>query len=101
MLHGNAVPVDMRAFRRLATSPIAMDIYSFATYRLHSLREETHISWKSLEAQMGGDSTTAKFIENFKRALKQVELVYPKGKMVPQQTGLVLYPSPPSVRSAA
>lgn len=101
MLQGNAVPVDMRAFRRLATSPIAMDIYTFATYRLHSLREETHISWKSLEAQMGGESTTAKFIENFKRALKQVELVYPKARMVPKTTGLVLYPSPPSVRGAA
>jgi hypothetical protein len=101
MLHGNAVPIDMRAFRKLAPSPMAMDIYTFATYRLHSLREETHISWRSLEGQMGGGSSMAKFVENFRRALKQVELVYPKAKMIPTPTGLVLHPSPPSVRSAA
>jgi len=101
--NNNGVPIDMRAFRKLAQSPMAMDIYSFATYRLHAVDEQkgVFIPWKTLEAQMGGDSTTAKFVENFKRALRQVKIVYPEARMEPTPRGLQCYRSKPSVRYAA
>lgn len=101
--NNNGVPIDMRAFRKLAQSPMAMDIYTFATYRLHAVDEQkgAFISWKTLEAQMGGGSSTAKFVENFKRALKQVKIVYPEARLEPTPKGLQCYRSKPSVRYAA
>ena len=56
LLSSTVVPIDMRAYRRLAQSPMAMDIYTFATYRLRSVQDPQglFIPWRTLEAQMGG-----------------------------------------------
>ena len=45
--------------------------------------------------------TLPKFVQNFKRALKQVQVVYPEANMVPKPDRLRCFQSYSSVKSAA
>jgi len=45
--------------------------------------------------------TLPKFVENFKRALKQDQVVYPEANMVPKPGGLRFFRSCPSVKRKA
>lgn len=87
------VPIDIRALRALRQSPISLDIYMWLTYRMFSLRKETVVPWEALKMQFGSEtSTMVKFRELFRRALVQVQTVYP-AKVDPKTSGLVLSPS--------
>jgi hypothetical protein len=93
------VPVDMRALKDLKQSPLALDIYVWLTYRMHSLRKPVVIPWKGLEAQFGASyGHTWQFRYKFLRSLKAVLVVYPQARIaeLPGQ-GIELSPSPPSV----
>jgi Plasmid encoded RepA protein len=99
------VPVDMRALRALASgarSALAIDIYTWLTYRLSYLGERTTIPWASLQEQFGGEyGRTRKFKEKFLERLKAVLELYPAARVSasdePGRKGLVLEPSPPHV----
>jgi hypothetical protein len=43
------VPVDMGALRRLGRSPLAIDLYTWLTYRMSYLRQETTVPWTALQ----------------------------------------------------
>lgn len=78
-LQGHAVPFDIRAFRALRQSPLAMDLYVWLAYRLHRLDEPLVLPWggaTGLEAQFlqGGDRF--KFRHNFRNAMKKALLAY-------------------------
>jgi hypothetical protein len=77
------VPVNMQALKLLAhgaRSPMALDIYTWLTYRLSYLREPTTIPWSSLEAQFGGSfERTRDFKTGFLKQLKVVLEVWPHG----------------------
>lgn len=47
------VPLDMRAIRALTKSPLALDLYAWATYRASYLQRQTVIPWRSLQQQFG------------------------------------------------
>jgi hypothetical protein len=52
------VPVDMRALRALKRSPLALDLYAWATYRTFTVsrtRKPAFITWSELAAQIGAD----------------------------------------------
>jgi len=52
----NIVPLDLRVYKLLKASPMAIDIYSWLSYRYSYLRRHSPpISWKSLEMQFGAD----------------------------------------------
>ena len=44
----HAVPIDLRALRALRGSPLALDIYSWLTYRMSYLRKPCLIPMKSV-----------------------------------------------------
>lgn len=75
------VPVDMRALRALKRSPLALDLYSWASYtayRTQQNHQPRSISWAALLKQLGTDNHDLKdFRKNAKAAFKKIQTVYP------------------------
>jgi hypothetical protein len=101
----NPVPIDLRAYKALRGSPLAMDVYTWMTYRMSYTRRRTKpIPWVSLMNQFGAsinrsdlDQAVRDFRKAFLRALKLVLVVYPDAKVEINEQGLVLIPSRPHV----
>jgi len=81
------VPIDLRVYHALSQSPLAMDIYTWLTYRMFVLRRsgrpEVLIPWVGLKAQLGnGYADDERGLENFRgkfmKRLNEVLLFYPK-----------------------
>jgi hypothetical protein len=104
----NPVPIDLRAYKALRGSPLAMDIYTWLTYRLsYTQRRTKPIRWESLMMQFGSSYSTTNpeqgvrdFRKAFLKALKAVLIVYPDAKVEVDINGLVLLPSRPHVLPA-
>lgn len=76
------IPVDLRVIRILKNSPIALDVYSWLTYRFSYLSKITRIPWKSLMAQFGsGFENSSSGVRAFRirveEALKKINTVWP------------------------
>lgn len=101
----NPVPIDLRAYKALRGNPLAMDVYTWLSYRLsYTERRSRPIPWESLMMQFGSGFNTADlgqavrdFRKAFLRALKIVFVVYPQAKVELNERGLVLLPSRPHV----
>ena len=96
------VPIDMRAIAVLKKSPLALDLYAWATYRMSYLGRRTEIPWDSLQMQFGADyADDPKGRRNFKakllKALQKVATVYSDLRADEGERGLVLLPSRPHV----
>ncbi|WP_017161034.1 replication protein RepA [Xanthomonas phaseoli] len=97
------VPIDLRAIKVLKKSPMALDLYSWSTYRMSYLSHRTEIPWGALQMQLGADyADDPKGQRNFKlkllAALRKVVTVYPQLRATEGERGLVLMPSPPHVK---
>jgi hypothetical protein len=94
-LINSPIPVDMRALKALKSTPMAIDLYTWLSYRNSYLRKDTLIRWESLQMQFGADYTrTRAFKEALISSLKKVALVYPEAKVDIDNKGLILTPSP-------
>ncbi len=95
------IPLDMRAIQALRTSPLAIDIYSWLTYRYHSLKSPVVIPWESLMLQFGGNYVHKRqFRQTFLKQLRKVRVVYPKANITELPgKGMKLWPSPTHVTS--
>jgi hypothetical protein len=99
------VPIDLRAYKSLRGNPLAMDLYTWLTYRMISVRKRTKpIRWEALMMQFGSGYNSADpgqavrdFRKAFHRAYKLVKIVYPKVRLDTTATGVVLFPSPPHI----
>lgn len=99
------VPLDLRAYRALSPSPMAMDIYSWCTYRMSYIKRPTRpIPWPILQAQFGSgfpftEQGTRDFKKAFKRNLDIVRLAYPDLRVdeTSDRGGLILMPSKPHI----
>jgi hypothetical protein len=88
------IPIDLRALKALKRSPMALDIYSWLTYRMSYLHKQTCIPWKALEMQFGAEYTrTRDFKAKFLEQLKKVLVMYPEAKVENGLKGLILKPS--------
>lgn len=104
----NPVPIDLRAYKALRNSPLAMDVYTWLTYRMsYTQRRSRPIRWESLMMQFGSGFNTndmeqavRDFKKAFLRALKTVLVVYPQAEVEINSNGLVLLPSRPHVLPA-
>jgi hypothetical protein len=105
----NPVPIDLRAYKSLRGSPLAMDVYTWLTYRMsYTQRRSRPIRWESLMMQFGSNYSTndlGQAVRDFKKAflaaLKVVREVYPQADLEVTETGLVLLPSRPHVPKQA
>ncbi len=98
------VPVDMRALRALKQSPLALDLYAWATYRAFVVSRKgapQFVPWRGLMQQIGCDYSDVK---DFKKkagiALRKVKAVYPGLKIKNKPGGFDILPCPPAVRPA-
>jgi len=89
------VPIDLRAVALLKGSPLALDIYSWLTFRMSYLRRGTVIKWEDLALQFGSSNASLKsFKQKFLKQLKKVQEVYPaKVSNETKRGGLLLQPS--------
>ena len=88
------VPIDMRAIKALKQSPMALDIYTWLTYRVSYLRHPTVVSWSSLALQFGSDySRLRDFKQAFIEELRKVMLVYGYVQVEATEHGLLIKPS--------
>lgn len=97
------VPIDLRAYKALRGSAMAMDVYTWLTYRMsYTTKASRPIRWESLQMQFGsaspGDEQGVRdFRKAFLKALKVVLVVYPEAKLKADITGVTLLPSRPHV----
>ncbi len=92
------VSVDKASVMAIRSSSMAIDLYLWLSYRLHSLEGEKAISWSALKGQFGGGVAHMKnfkplFSENLQLALS----VYRSANVVTTPAGIVIRPSPPPV----
>lgn len=92
------VSVDLRALRELRASPMELDIYTWATYRMSYLSKPTLIPWAGLQAQFGSAYNRPRdFRRYFQKALGRVQTIYPHLRASSSDRGLILRPSPTHV----
>jgi hypothetical protein len=99
------VPVDMRALKALTRSPLAIDIYTWLSYRMSYLNRRTAIPWEVLQAQFGADyPLTDQGKRNFKRKflqqLRKVHVLYPQARFEVTGDCLVLLPGKSHIPAA-
>jgi hypothetical protein len=88
------VPIDMRAIKVLKQSPMALDIYTWLTYRASYLKRPTVIPWSSLVLQFGSNyAQLRQFKAAFLDELKKVVLVYWQVQVEVTEHGLIVKPS--------
>ena len=101
----NPVPIDLRAYRALRGSPLAMDVYTWLTYRAsYTDRRTQPIPWQALMLQFGSNfnqadlgQATRDFKKAFTKALRAVQIVYPDMMVEPSEKGLILLPTKPHI----
>lgn len=96
----HSVPLSEEAISRLKHSSLALDLYVWLTYRLHSLRREMIVPWYALSNHFGSESGHRQLAFRLKEVLKDVTAVYPDANVEASSRGLILRPSKPSVPSS-
>src|SRR4030067_1402812 len=95
------VPVDMRALKALKRSPLALDLYAWATYTAYQTqktKKERSISWQLLHEQFGAEYSTIKnFSNKVWKALLKVKVVYPELNIERVHGGIKVLPSKPAI----
>lgn len=95
---GGPVPIDLRAMRALAGSPMKLDVYTWLTYRMSYMSKPTVVPWESLAAQFGAQFKRPRdFRAAFVECLNEVTVLYPAARVDVTTAGLKLYPSAPHV----
>jgi hypothetical protein len=99
-LRKHPVPLQDAAIGAIANNSMALDVYAWLAYRLHSLERPRPISWAALKGQFGtGYNRMDHFRNNFRPTLALALAVYPDARVeeADDGSGLVLHPSRPPV----
>ena len=92
------MPVQEAAIRKLGGRSMAIDVYIWLAYRLHSLDRQTSVSWPAMFSQFGaGFELIRKFRVTFKENLALALAAYPAARVDVNEKGLLLHPSDPPV----
>ena len=100
-LKEHPVPVREEAIRAIGTRSLAIDVYIWLAYRLHSLSKSTPISWPAIHGQFGAGFRLVRQIKpTFTDALQLALAVYPEALVDVGKDSVILHPSPPAVPKA-
>jgi hypothetical protein len=100
-LREHPVPVREEAIRAIGTRSLAIDVYIWLAYRLHSLTKPTPVSWTAIHGQFGAGFRLVRQIKpTFTEALSLALAVYPEAGVEVGKAGITLYPSAPAVAKA-
>jgi len=99
-LRDHSLPVDLRRIKMVRRLPLALDIYTWLTYRFSYLRKPSLIPLQGLYEQFGSDyATVRQFKYEFSFALQKAHKAYPEANLeFDKKKGLLLKPSRTSVR---
>ena len=87
-LKEHPVPVREEAIRAIGTRSLAIDVYIWLAYRLHSLSKSTPISWTAVHAQFGAGFRLVRQIKpTFIEALNFALAVYPEARVDADKQG--------------
>jgi Plasmid encoded RepA protein len=93
-LQAHPVPIWEPALRAISNKSMAIDIYVWLAYRLHSLTKPMPVSWNAMHEQFGaGFESIRSFRQSFKKSLEFALAVYPDAKVDVTDKGLILYSS--------
>jgi hypothetical protein len=91
------VPLDLRALKALKRSPLALDLYAWATHKAHSVYRKGRpqfVPWIALAGQFGADYASHRdFKTKAKAALRKIEAVFPTLRLQDAVGGVVVLPS--------
>jgi hypothetical protein len=99
-LKKHPVPVEEAAVRQIANNSLALDVYCWLAYRLHSLSAPITVSWKALHSQFGRSvARLDHFKDHFRTVLTLATSVYPDANVAETENGagLLLCPSKPPI----
>jgi hypothetical protein len=97
-LKKHPVPIEENAIAMIANNSMAIDVYCWLAYRLHSLSAPKLITWKALHAQFGrGLARLDHFRWYFTQNVHLAMAVYPEANVDMDNRGLTLKPSRPPV----
>ena len=89
------VPVCEASIRLLGERCMALDLYLWLAYRLHSLQRSTLVSWPALHNQFGAATRLLKhFKPHFAREIEAALAAYPDARVDLTDDGIRLHPSP-------
>lgn len=95
------VPVDLRALKALKRSPLALDLYSWATYTAYQTQksgQSRSVSWELLHGQLGAEYEDVKnFAREARGALRKVQTVYPELELDFEKGGVKVLPCNPAI----
>ena len=97
-LKEHPVPLQEAAIRELRDRSMSLDLYVWLAWRLHSITKPTPISWTAVHHQFGsGYAKLFHFKPGFTESLAAALAAYPEARVDVEETGIVLYPSPPPI----
>lgn len=97
-LKEHPVPVREEAIRAIGTRSLAIDVYIWLAYRLHSLAKPTPVTWSAIHGQFGAGFRLIRQIKpTFCEALQLALAVYPEARVDLDKDGITLHPSPPAI----
>lgn len=100
-LRAHPVPVREEAIKAIGTRSVAIDIYIWLAYRLHSLTRPTPLTWAAVHAQFGTGVQQIRHMRPvFTEGLQLALAVYPEARVDLDDTGILLHPSPPAIPRA-
>lgn len=100
-LVSHPVPVKVAALKLLKRSPLALDLYTWLTYRVFALKKPVAISWATLGRQLGAEYSNPKdFAKACKGHLRKIRTVYPELRLGEERGRLIVKPSPSHVPRA-
>jgi hypothetical protein len=89
------------AIKAIGARSLAIDVYVWLAYRLHSLHKPTPLLWTAIHSQFGGGFRAVRHLKPVMLdALRLALAVYPEARVNVREEGLVLHPSPPAVPKA-
>jgi hypothetical protein len=97
-LKEHAVPLDRRGISYLSGNSLGLDLYCLMAHRLPRLKNNLHLSWIALQAQIGStDSAGFSLAKRIRDVMPDVLTAYPEAKLEVTTHGLLLKPSLPAV----
>lgn len=95
------VPVDVRALKALKRSPLALDLYAWATYTAYQTQRNSQsrsIAWELLHKQFGAEYSDKKdFAKKAWGALRKIQTVYPDLGIERVRGGVKVLPCCPAI----
>ncbi len=86
------MPVREEAIKAIGTRSLAIDVYIWLAYRLHSLMKSTPVSWPAVHGQFGAGFRLVRQIKpTFSEALSLALAVYPEARVDVEKDGIVLH----------